>query len=83
VVQISALSDFLSQEQIAKCQEIWDEHKERYSTLGVTKKILEEVVAPNIEEINQKLGQENDPRFMSYVIEGFLMGVLPPTEEYN
>jgi hypothetical protein len=34
---------------------------------------LSKVVIPNMEYINQRLGQENDPRFISYLIEYILI----------
>lgn len=32
-----------------------------------------EIITPNIERINKALGQENDPRYLAYMIEAVLM----------
>ncbi len=31
--------------------------------------ICEKIITPNIERINHKLGQENDPMFLAYMVE--------------
>lgn len=31
--------------------------------------ICEKIIKPNIERINHKLGQENDPMYLAYVVE--------------
>ncbi len=31
--------------------------------------ICEKIIKPNIERINHKLGQENDPMFLAYMVE--------------
>jgi hypothetical protein len=37
------------------------------------REICDRVVAPNLQEINERLGQENDPMYLAYVIE-FALG---------
>jgi len=33
------------------------------------KEIAEQIIKPNIERINKKLGQENDPMYLGYLVE--------------
>lgn len=52
------LSDFLTESQIKAA-----------STLSTAKRICEQVIVPNLTEINRKLGQENDPMYLAYMCE--------------
>lgn len=56
-VRMVTIGEFLSPDQIRKCTRLND-----------VKKICEEVIKPNLEEINQKLGQENDPMYLAYMV---------------
>lgn len=40
--------------------------------LKTAKLICEQVITPNIEIINEKLGQKNNPMFLSYACEHFI-----------
>lgn len=53
-----AIGDMLTDEQIQRCCALYPSRE----------RILEEVVKPNMAEINRKLGQENDPNYLSYAI---------------
>lgn len=53
------LADFLTDEQIQLAIRIGPDHA----------RLLAEVVQPNMEQINRRLGQENDPSYMAYAIE--------------
>lgn len=50
------LIDFLSLEQIAQA--------DRLSTV---EEICDQVIQPNIQAINERLGQENDPMYIAYM----------------
>ena len=52
------ISDFLNSRQIRLAQKL------KHADL-----IYEQITLPNIKSINQKLGQENDPRYLAYAIE--------------
>ena len=52
------ISDFLTKDQIKQALK-----------LRTAKSIRDEVIIPNIEEINKKLGQENDPMYLAYACE--------------
>ena len=52
------INQFLTESQILKAKR-----------LNNAKDICKEVIEPNIDSINQKLGQENDPMYLSYAVE--------------
>lgn len=52
------ISDFLTEAQVEKCV-----------LLETADLIAEHVILPNIDTINQKLGQENDPAYLAYCVE--------------
>ena len=56
-------TDFLSGSQIISALKIWRDER------SPAKRICEEVIKPNIQEINRKLGQENEPMYLAYVCE--------------
>jgi len=53
------ISDFLTRAQINQAIRIGTNHK----------RLLDELVMPNMAQINNALGQENDPGFIAYAIE--------------
>jgi len=62
-MKTATIHDFLTEEQIKKCQEICENN-------GLPNKVLvEQVIQPNLEEINKKLGQENSASYLAYVVE--------------
>ena len=61
------LPDFLTEEQIAQCAKLYPDQKA----------IVKEVIEPNMVEINRKLGQENDARYLGYVVI-YVLGNLAP-----
>lgn len=70
-----ALGDFLTEEEIQRAINIW---KQRLgsrvpSTVSYAQTICDEITAPNIERINRALGQENDPKYLAYMIEFAMM----------
>lgn len=58
-----ALADFLTDAQINQALAIWRK------SITPAKRIADEVMAPNMNEINAKMGQENDPLFLAYMCE--------------
>lgn len=52
------ITDFLSDSQIVQCVK-----------LKGAKEITEQVIRPNIKHINRVLGQENDPKYLGYMVE--------------
>lgn len=53
-----SIGDFLTDNQIKEAEK-----------LGRAKDICEKITKPNIKEINDKIGQENDPMYLAYAIE--------------
>jgi len=53
-----SLPDFLSEQQLNQAM-----------LCRSAKEIKEKVTEPNLEEINRKLGQENDPMYLAYACE--------------
>jgi len=60
----TTISSFLTTDEIHACQK-----------LQTAKKICEAIIQPNIQRINQKLGQENDPMYLAYAVEYTLSAV--------
>lgn len=60
-----ALKDFLTAEQIEKARLV---HKAAPPT-RLHKWLVEQVIRPHMDEINRKLGQENDEDYLAYAVE--------------
>lgn len=59
------LDHFLTDDQIKQAATIMREAGPGEAAM----RVCEEVIKPNISEINEKLGQENDPRYLSFALE--------------
>ena len=59
------LPDFLTEEQIKEAMKLYEKAKPGTFASQCAKKIIE----PNLEVINKKLGQDNDPKFLGYAVE--------------
>ena len=57
------LMDFLTGAQICDALALWK------ASETPAKAICEKVIAPNLEAINRKLGQKNDPMYLAYACE--------------
>jgi hypothetical protein len=73
----ATLRDFLTEAQIEQCIAIYERSAERGDPerdfRGLAISICEEVIKPNLVAINEKLGQENDPRYLAYMVEYALL----------
>lgn len=58
------LPDFLTDAQIQQAARIY----EIYTDEAAVKEIQDRVIAPNLSTINTKLGQENDARYLAYMV---------------
>jgi hypothetical protein len=56
------LTDFLTEAQIAKAHKLYD----TYGQWDSVARIEAQVIAPNLATINEKLGQENNARYLAY-----------------
>lgn len=57
------LPDFLTDKQIAHAVKLYEAHG-----MDAVGKIRIEVIEPNMAAINAKLGQENDARYLAYLV---------------
>lgn len=57
------LSDFLTPAQIAAATKLYVEHG-----MDAVPKIQAQIIEPNMDTINKKLGQENDARYLAYAV---------------
>jgi len=67
--RIVAISDFLTEEQINRVVVIYRSTK---GTGRTAREIRDKVIEPNLHEINNKLGQMNDPLYLAYACESAL-----------
>jgi hypothetical protein len=58
------LHDFLTSSQIRAAIRIWVHDRYHFH-----ERVLDEVITPAMPDINRKLKQENDPRYIAYMIE--------------
>lgn len=67
------LAHFLTRDEIQRCADLWQEHRKRTNPIGgFAQTIANEIIEPNIARINTTLGQQNDPKFLAYMVE-FMM----------
>lgn len=66
------LTDFLTEAQI---QEAWELYRKAEPGTFATK-CAEKIIQPNMAEINKKLGQDNDARYLAYACE-YVFGQMP------
>lgn len=60
------ISDILSDSEIQECIDLYKQLKD---TGTFAKTVCEKIITPKIGEINLKLGQENDPKYLAYAVE--------------
>jgi hypothetical protein len=59
------LADFLTDAEIEHAVRLYNS-----PMVGVSTHLIDEqIITPNIERINKALGQENDPRYLAYMVE--------------
>lgn len=63
-----AITDLFTEDEIKRASELYETSKPGTFNKAVT----EQVVRPVIDRINAKTGQENDPRYIGYMIEHVL-----------
>ena len=69
-IKTITIDQFLTSAEIEKARKLYTELKD---TGSFAQTIEEEIITPNIERINQALGQENHPGYLAYVIEYVMM----------
>lgn len=58
------VSEFLTNEEIALVQTIWQNDRSNFH-----KRVKKEIIAPNMNRIDRDLGQANDPDYLVYLLE--------------
>lgn len=58
------LLDFLTEKQIKQAYKLYLEHLSHTNAVG---EIERQIIIPNMKEINHKLGQENNSKYLAYV----------------
>ncbi len=58
------LPEFLTEGQIAEAAALYEAHGRR----GSVARIQAQVIEPNMDAINAKLGQENDARYLAHAV---------------
>lgn len=66
MTKTTTLGSFLTDEQINQAIQIVKTESTPH------KRLLEEVIKPNMEEIDRKIGQENDAGYIAYAVEHVL-----------
>lgn len=62
-MKMMTLPDFLTDEQITLAIRLYEKHGDR-----AVERIRAQVIEPNMEAINHKIGQENDARYLAYAV---------------
>lgn len=65
-----SLQDFLTEDEIGEA-----------IRLRIAPKILKQIIAPNLDRINKALGQENDARYLAYVVEYIVYQLITPDDD--
>jgi hypothetical protein len=65
-VKTASIGDFLTDAEIARATELWAALKDT-GTFAAT--LAREVIEPVLPRINAALGQENDSRYLAYMVE--------------
>tara|TARA_R110000868_G_scaffold198338_1_gene444667 strand:+ start:270 stop:497 length:228 start_codon:yes stop_codon:yes gene_type:complete len=68
------IGDFLTDKEIKRALSLYRKTPEKFHKL-----CKEKIIAPNIERINAKLGQENDQDFLAFAVEYSIMRTVPQT----
>lgn len=65
-----SVGDFLTEDQAKRAVVLWALHG---SGKAFVDAMVGEIIEPNLAEINKKLGQENNARFLAYAVEHVLL----------
>ena len=66
------IGEFLTVEEIDKAEEIWKNDRKNFH-----KRVINEIIQPNIARINKALGQQNNPDYLAYAVEYVLGRTIP------
>lgn len=68
-VKLVTIGEFLTEQQLQRAIELFEAYREKAPLHGFAQQLATEVIEPSLEDINRKLGQENDPMFLAYMVE--------------
>lgn len=68
------ITDFLTEDEINIALQLFNDPKRSRPYAEV---VCEQITRPNLERINKALGQENDPKYLAYMIEYVMTQVKP------
>jgi hypothetical protein len=63
------IGDFLSTVQMRQAIALYQQERSG----AFVDRLVEQVILPNMAQINRKLGQENDPRYLAYAVQYALL----------
>lgn len=61
-----SLSDFLLPKELDRVKALWSSHKDDGKFVH---RVCEDIIRPNIDRIDEALGQKNDPMYLAYMVE--------------
>ena len=73
------IAEFLTDAQIEAALKLYN----RYGHWDSVERIESEVIAPNMAAINAKLGQQNDARYLAYVVVYVFLQVQSQEDQVN
>jgi hypothetical protein len=69
MIKTVTVTDFLSDIEIGEARKLYKEHA---GTGDFNAVVVAEIIGPNIERINRKLGGSTDVRYLGFAVEHFL-----------
>ncbi len=69
MIKTVTVTDFLSESEIGEARKLYKEHA---GTGGFNAVVVAEIIGPNIERINAKLGGSSHARYLGFAVEHFL-----------
>jgi hypothetical protein len=71
-MQYTTIDQFLTDSEIRLAEKLWQQYR-LDGTGQFATAVREQVIEPNMDRINRRLGQENDARYLAYAVEYALL----------
>ena len=68
------ITDFLTEDEIALALQLFNDPNR---TKPYSEVVCEQITRPNLSRINRALGQDNDPKYLAYMVEYVMTQVKP------
>lgn len=65
-VKTVAIGDMLSESQVKRAITLYEQHFPKDGSF--VEVLVREIIEPGLDEINRKLGQENNPHYLAYMV---------------